>query len=840
MKINQNGKMIVLLFIAGMLFCMLQAIAFADEPVRIEVGDSAHTLKEAVEAANLEVSAVIEIVDDVTVPSGITLIVTSNITMVSTGGDHTVSNGVIWVQNGGSLTLGNGTPTSLLTIIGAVNVTNGTININDGVALINPSTSPAACALHLEGPDAKGEISGGHIEGYTALQMNKGSYIIEISGGEFMGRSAAVEASGEHNISGTGPKIGVISGGTFQKTDSTISRSAFHLDNGAQIGLISGGTFEAANHSALLIIRGSWVETISGGEFITPEAGDMGAITIYSNYGFPTGIGTISGGRFQGSVAATGSKIGIGIWLADAHSQIRYITGGTFIGERGLSTEYGSSISEISGGEIIGTAEGTHPSYGIFNNGDIGIISKQAAISGKNAGIWNYFNGRIGEISGGQISSSGTSATGSGITNYGTIDKISGGVIIGNYNAVSCNGMNKGRLNVISGGVFWAKFSTAITLAYPVQLEPGLITGPGLGRYQSGNDKIFDNESLVGYPAGYHMSNTSQTKTVAGIGGVSFRYLTQGNEYTITYVLNGGVNSAQNPFSYDDADLPCSIADPTLAGYDFKGWTVEYEGGAVAGPVSGYSIPVGSTGNVTLTADWELVTNPGGGGGPTGGGTGSTGSGNGSAWVDDVNDSTGGIVLVVRFVGWEGELLKLQEVPYGGDASAPAVPLIEGYTFVGWDREFTNVTENIVVTALYAPIETESMLSVWALLNLVLGVAGVLLAALAAVYTLLQRKRERQNIQSGVQGQRLASCSGQDDGELKKRKQRGNSWLFTALVMGIAGIVVFLLTEDTSLSMAITDKWTIVNAIIFITEIIAIAFVCKYEKEQQRQNTEEN
>ncbi|MCL2642668.1 MAG: hypothetical protein FWD52_04045, partial [Candidatus Bathyarchaeota archaeon] len=40
----------------------------------------------------------------------------------------------------------------------------------------------------------------------------------------------------------------------------------------------------------------------------------------------------------------------------------------------------------------------------------------------------------------------------------------------------------------------------------------------------------------------------------------------------------------------------------------------------------------------------------------------------------------------------------------------------------------------------------------------------------------------------------------------------------------------FLLTEDMSRPMALVDKWTIVNAIVFIVEIIAVVLVFRHNK----------
>ena len=56
----------------------------------------------------------------------------------------------------------------------------------------------------------------------------------------------------------------------------------------------------------------------------------------------------------------------------------------------------------------------------------------------------------------------------------------------------------------------------------------------------------------------------------------------------------------------------------------------------------------------------------------------------------------------VTFKDWNGTVLKTQQVQYGGAATAPANPTRTGYTFTGWDKAFTNVTANLVVTAQYS------------------------------------------------------------------------------------------------------------------------------------------
>ncbi len=57
--------------------------------------------------------------------------------------------------------------------------------------------------------------------------------------------------------------------------------------------------------------------------------------------------------------------------------------------------------------------------------------------------------------------------------------------------------------------------------------------------------------------------------------------------------------------------------------------------------------------------------------------------------------------FMVTFVDWNGGLLKREQVYAGQAATAPADPTREHYTFIGWDKEFNQVTERMTVTAQY-------------------------------------------------------------------------------------------------------------------------------------------
>ena len=58
-------------------------------------------------------------------------------------------------------------------------------------------------------------------------------------------------------------------------------------------------------------------------------------------------------------------------------------------------------------------------------------------------------------------------------------------------------------------------------------------------------------------------------------------------------------------------------------------------------------------------------------------------------------------VYTVNFVDWNDTVLKTERVAHGLSATAPATPSRIGYIFKGWDKDFTNITGDLTVKALY-------------------------------------------------------------------------------------------------------------------------------------------
>ena len=71
--------------------------------------------------------------------------------------------------------------------------------------------------------------------------------------------------------------------------------------------------------------------------------------------------------------------------------------------------------------------------------------------------------------------------------------------------------------------------------------------------------------------------------------------------YSITYNMNEGTNNAANPTTYTIEDDEIALQAPTKQWYTFLGWT----DAAHTTPTLNLTIPAHSTGDRTVTANWQ-------------------------------------------------------------------------------------------------------------------------------------------------------------------------------------------------------------------------------------------
>lgn len=182
-------------------------------------------------------------------------------------------------------------------------------------------------------------------------------------------------------------------------------------------------------------------------------------------------------------------------------------------------------------------------------------------------------------------------------------------------------------------------------------------------------------------------------------------------QYEVKFVSEDKVFEVQNVEHGDKADVP--MEEPTKEGYDFTGWSPDPTETVITGETTftaQYKIKTFTVrfydreGNLLdvqkvnwneaaeapADQEWEGHTFTG--------------------WSEDYEHVMSDLdiqpvfdvnLFTVTFVDWNDEVIQSGKVEYGKDAEAPADPVRDGYDFIGWDKEFDNITADLTVKAQY-------------------------------------------------------------------------------------------------------------------------------------------
>jgi len=116
----------------------------------------------------------------------------------------------------------------------------------------------------------------------------------------------------------------------------------------------------------------------------------------------------------------------------------------------------------------------------------------------------------------------------------------------------------------------------------------------------------------------------------------------------------------------------------------------------------------------------------------------------------------------------------------------------------------------------------------WAVANLVLAAAGVALAVMMGIRAISKDRSYNYDDYDGC-----------DDYEKEQDDNRSNSKIlaFAIPVLAIMGTILFMLTQDMSLSMGMVDSWTLAQASLFAASLLSYIFLSRKEKTESEQET---
>ena len=208
---------------------------------------------------------------------------------------------------------------------------------------------------------------------------------------------------------------------------------------------------------------------------------------------------------------------------------------------------------------------------------------------------------------------------------------------------------------------------TPNTYAVTLTTNGGTIVSGNVTQYTAGTGATLPtNVTKTGHTfAGWYANEDLSGNRITNIGTNEFGDKTYYakwyvNSYNVNLLTNGGTINRGNVTSYTFGNGATLPTDVTRTGFAFAGWYAnsDFSGDRV------YDIPSDATGDKTFYAKWT-------------------------------NEYT------VTFEDFDGTVLKTETVPNGGDATPPDNPVREGYDFAGWDGDYTNVTSDRTITATY-------------------------------------------------------------------------------------------------------------------------------------------
>jgi len=121
----------------------------------------------------------------------------------------------------------------------------------------------------------------------------------------------------------------------------------------------------------------------------------------------------------------------------------------------------------------------------------------------------------------------------------------------------------------------------------------------------------------------------------------------------------------------------------------------------------------------------------------------------------------------------------------------------------------------------------------WALWNLILSVAGAVIAIMLGIRMLMQRRKNKEDDEQ-------AETHHENEDDEKKAKRNRLLFVLMVPVTAIIAIVLFLLTQDMSLLMVMADLWTIAHVVLFVGGLLSYVFAFKNKKDEDEDKDEDN
>ena len=377
-----------------------------------------------------------------------------------------------------------------------------------------------------------------------------------------------------------------------------------------------------------------------------------------------------------------------------------------------------ANYGNISGSDQVGGIAGVvNPAYGSATLSNLKNAGSVSASEGAAGGIVGYYVGHSGFGTSEKIlqigNVTGATMAGAFVGRIKSNADNKSGTLKNSYLQCSLSASGEGQTGLLNGG---SEDNKTFTMS----------VGTGVFATVEGVSHTWYDKSNEGHDIAVDQipeSTLSDGTAVAALGaawvqGAGYPFLaieaTCGPEvesYTVRFFDWDGaqIGTDQSVLRGGSAVPP---ADPVRAGHTFAGWSTSYDGIIADTDITAtYTIntytvrffdwdgtQIGSDQTVEFESAASAPDNPEREGYDF------------TGWSSDYSSVTSDLDIeavysmkhfTVRFLDWNGTVLSSQSVAWRGSAVAPSSPSRSGYTFVGWDSAFDVIVADVDVTALY-------------------------------------------------------------------------------------------------------------------------------------------
>jgi len=312
---------------------------------------------------------------------------------------------------------------------------------------------------------------------------------------------------------------------------------------------------------------------------------------------------------------------------------------------------------------------------------------------------------------------------------------------------------------------------------------------------------------------------------------------------TFPVTVNGSHSANSGAGTYTPGQT-VTIRAGTFTGYTFSGWTAD--GVTLANTGAATTTFTMPSGNVTLTANWTAVQAPppppppppGGGTTqppapppPTGGGT--TQPPPPPPPLDDEDpEQEEGNGAYIPAVVTPPQATPTPPPPPEETPPPPEfhmIPISGNANSSHVVRElFGENTPIITIGEMAVPLFGQRGIASWALFNLILCIAGVGLALLATARVVLKKRRISRDQEDEIMQYMNEGKSIEDVDMTTSHISRCKSiWLVASVIIGLCGIILFMITQDMTRTMVFVDIWTLLHVLFTAINIIAFFLVAE-------------